>query len=251
MIPRHLYSVYIDHNGGQDRWETNSQTSFNFHAIQHPPRDGTAHSAGALWPLGSLRFSRLTSGFILIITLDFNTITANSTIIIITIVIIIGMQTLSHIWTWFHFIYLLFLPWASKCKVLYDIYKERQVENAEEGLKENQNWKDKIGCFKRHWTFDFSTPFQLLLFQDSDILWIPDHLWTQATVEKVSAGSRCPDLSFSSLYPNQAPLFLLVPKKLSSWNSFLSFWPKFACVARNRDAATASWRGGVMKTNGL
>ena len=82
------------------------------------------------------------------------------------------------------------------------MYKEQQQENADEGLEESQNWKDKNiffffffknGCFTTDWTFDFSKPAPFLLFQEPDMLWIPDHLWTQATVEKVAVGSRRPD----------------------------------------------------------
>ena len=51
----------------------------------------------------------------------------------------------------------------------------------------------KNGCFTTDWTFDFSKPAPFLLFQEPDMLWIPDHLWTQATVEKVAVGSRRPD----------------------------------------------------------
>lgn len=111
---------------------------------------------------------------------------------------------------------------------------------------ERQNW-----MFQDRLDLCISIPFQVPLFRDSDILWINDHLWTQTTVEKIATGSRHPDLGFSSLYQNQAPLFLPRPKKTLLLKSFLSFWPKFACVARNRDTATASWRGGVMKTNGF
>lgn len=78
------------------------------------------------------------------------------------------------------------------------------------------------------WTI--SVHFDLLLFQDSDTLWIPDRLWTQTTVEKVAVGSRRPDLSFSSLYPKPSPFVSSSARKTLLWNSFLSFGPKFACV---------------------
>lgn len=74
-------------------------------------------------------------------------------------------------------------------------------------------------------------------FQDT--LWIPDHLWTPKTVEKSSVGSKLLfRLSFSN--PNQAPLFLVMPKIPPLLNSFLSFWPESACLARNGDTALYS-----------
>jgi len=59
-----------------------------------------------------------------------------------------------------------------KCCV---IFNEQQQENAEKGFEESQDWKDRIGCSKRDWTFDFSVPFQLPLCQDLHIMnpWPP------------------------------------------------------------------------------
>lgn len=90
-------------------------------------------------------------------------------------------------------------------------------------------------------TFDSSAAFKFSLFQASDILWIPDHHWTQATVEKVAVVLA----QFLLFIPKPNPFVSSSAKKtLSSKNSFLSFWPKCACVARNRDEATAEppWR---------
>lgn len=49
-----------------------------------------------------------------------------------------------------------------------------------------QKKKKPKDVFQTDWTFDFSAAFKLHLFQASDILWIPDHHWTQADVEKVA-----------------------------------------------------------------
>lgn len=56
-----------------------------------------------------------------------------------------------------------------------------------------KNFKDqkkktlkKNDGFQMDRTFDFSAAFKRRLFQASDILWIPDHHWTQAAVEKVA-----------------------------------------------------------------
>lgn len=190
----------------------------------------------SFWPINSLRFS----GFNLWFHPKHNcenktTITMSITI---TTVIFIGKHTMSHIWT-----FQVFVNFCLRLNVYHDIWSQ-QRQNAEEGMEE---WNGKTKT-------DVSIRVDLWL---SHTLWISTfpRLWHMnprppPNPSHGGKSSRCLGLSFSSLYPNQAPLFSLAPKNLSSWNSFLSFWPKCACVARNRDEATASWRGGVMKTNG-
>lgn len=103
----------------------------------------------------------------------------------------------------------LFLP---RQVVQYITYRVTTTEHRGGIRQKVRAGKTKLDVWRQIGTFDFSVPFQLLLFRRSDILWIPDHLWTWTTVEKVAAGSRHPDLSFSSSYPNRAPLFLPAPK---------------------------------------
>lgn len=54
---------------------------------------------------------------------------------------------------------------------------------------QGRDWKNEMErqkrMFQKEWTFDILVPSEFPLFQDSDI-WIPDHLWTQAAVEKVA-----------------------------------------------------------------
>lgn len=64
---------------------------------------------------------------------------------------------------------------ASKCLKFFNIYKEQQLQHTgkeleKSGQLERQNLMFEIHFEMRHWTFDFSVHFQLLLFQESDIL---------------------------------------------------------------------------------
>lgn len=108
----------------------------------------------------------MTAGFIIIvITSDFITVNKISIIIIISnIIITIGLHTMSH----FLFNFLSSLR-QKVYKGLCKIYRA-------EDLKERKNCKHHTECLKSCRAFDFSVVFQLLVFQHSDILRIPDYL---------------------------------------------------------------------------
>lgn len=77
---------------------------------------------------------------------------------------------------WCHFNGSWTLPHANKIKCY-------EAQTAVEGL---QRPKKKMDVLQIDRTFDSSAACKFHLFQASDILWIPDHHWTQAAVEKVT-----------------------------------------------------------------
>lgn len=104
ILLHHLYSIYVDHNGGQDRWETKTaglvSTTFRARWLRTScPKRCLHMTAGLilldLWAsLGAEAWPLVSSSSTPLI---FIIITATSIMIVITIVIIIGMHTLSYV----------------------------------------------------------------------------------------------------------------------------------------------------------